>query len=146
MIYRVFFDVLPRDIFQCSCRIFRRLSWKVCSSTFYLSWKIVLVPFLVLLENLICAYTGCLEKKVPTVFGLTIERMGTGQTGKLYFAKRKREHNKANIEVFDWLIKNNKNAAFAIIGRFDCLSLDFPVNKRTGKFWKSKNIKLLMST
>ena len=33
---------------------------------------------------------------------------GTGQTGKSYFAKREREHNKANKEVFDWLLKTIK--------------------------------------
>ena len=53
---------------------------------------------------------------------------GTGQTGKSYFAKREREQNQANKEVFDWLLKNNKNAAFAIISQFDWLLLDFPVS------------------
>ena len=55
---------------------------------------------------------------------------GTGQMEKSYFAKREWEHNKANKEVFDWLLKNNKIAAFAIISRFDWLSLDFPVSVR----------------
>ena len=74
----------------------------------------------------------------------------------------KRENNKANKVVFDWLFKNNKNAAFAKISRFDWLSLGFPVSVRekvdlnltfsreqTDRkifLWESKNIKLRMPT
>ena len=58
---------------------------------------------------------------------------GNGTDGKW-------EYNKANKEVFDWLLKNNENAEFANISRFDWLSVGFPVNKRTGKvsFRKAK--------
>ena len=55
--------------------------------------------------------------------------------GKLYFTKREREHNKANK-----VLKNNKNATFAKISRYDWLSLDFPVSVREKvKFFLRKN-------
>ena len=62
---------------------------------------------------------------------------GTGQAGKSYFAKR--EHYKANKEVFGWLLKNNKNTGFTIISRFDWLSLDFPVVVREFNFFPATN-------
>ena len=95
-----------------------------------------------------------LEKKRPKkalalkgLSGLPLVRLTTEtearQPVSLYLAKR--EYHKANKKVFDCLLKNNKNAAFAKIIRFDWLSLDFRVSAefRTGKFCgKTKTTKI----
>ena len=90
-------------------------------------------------ENVLCAITYVLELWksrwwISTCLLCTGTETGS-ETGAETGAGR--EHNKVNKEVFDWLLKNIKNAASAIISRFDWLSLDFPGNKWTGKLFIS---------
>ena len=65
-------------------------------------------------------------------------RNGNDIQEKSYSAKRERENNKVNKEVFDWLLKNNKNAAFAKISRSNWLTLGIPVRVQE-KSWTQFN-------
>ena len=50
-----------------------------------------------------------------------------------YSTKQKCQHDKVNKELFDWILENNKNAAFAKNIHFDWLSLGFPISVKVEK-------------